>query len=439
MIDSPVIAAARETIPGLAIHGTGLQGQSQPILLFRQSQLQKTAPFLFSALYAPAEDSVPSTNELLYMLSVQWRRWLRHRRRVLATITLLRDTLADTDARYAFIRGIPFAERYYIRPKLRVCGDVDLVIPEADRHEVESALMAAGFRLHPCKALHDARVNYVGQTEFRHPDLRMLVDVNWLFTGNGGIGKVSQDMALVWSRARHVEGAEWRLSHEDEFLNLIRHLGHGHDFDTGMLQVCVDVAAMLRLCGSEMDWDYVYEQAEVCEFLRILRFFSYFFDEYYRDETMPHLGDFLPRLRVSATDRECRLFSRIVLLPLLRRTSPRKAAFGVFYGNYRVAAKLWALDRFTRMLRMLAWAAWPSRHQLVMITLEYHTESFWKRRLRYYLNPLLPGLPGLFVGATARTFLQFSRAVRKLREFVLGDTASAESALRKKGEGRDVS
>ena len=220
-------------------------------------------------------------------------------------------------------------------------------------------------------------------------------NVNWLFTGNGGIGKVSQDMDLVWGRARHVAGAEWRLSHEDEFLNLVRHLGHGHDFDTGMLQVCVDAAAMLRVCGNEMDWDYVYEQAEASEFLRILRFFSYFFDEYYRDESMPCLGDFLPRLRASATDRECRLFSRIVLFPLLRRTSPRKAAFGVFYGNYRVAAKLWALDRFTRMLRMLAWAAWPSIHQLVMITLEYHTESFWKRRLRYYLNPLLPGLPGL--------------------------------------------
>ena len=33
-------------------------------------------------------------------------------------------------------------------------------------------------------------------------------NVNWLFTGNGGIGTVSQDMNLVWSRARHVEGAE---------------------------------------------------------------------------------------------------------------------------------------------------------------------------------------------------------------------------------------
>ena len=87
-------------------------------------------------------------------------------------------------------------------------------------------------------------------------------NVNWLFTGNGGIGKVSQDMDLVWGRARHVAGAEWRLSHEDEFLNLVRHLGHGHDFDTGMLQVCVDAAAMLRVCGNEMDWDYVYEQAE---------------------------------------------------------------------------------------------------------------------------------------------------------------------------------
>ncbi len=375
----------------------GLIKECSDAFAFRQTCiLQKVVSLVYATLSRAAvtENSRFLKTAVIY-LRQDWWRWLRHRQRVLAAISVVRTTLNASDCRFLFMRGIPFAKRYYMRPRLRVCGDVDLLIPEEDRYKVESALMDAGFRLHPCKALHDARVNYVGQTEFRHPELRMLVDVNWLFTGNGGIGKVSQDMDLVWGRARHVAGAEWRLSHEDEFLNLVRHLGHGHDFDTGMLQVCVDAAAMLRVCGNEMDWDYVYEQAEASEFLRILRFFSYFFDEYYRDESMPCLGDFLPRLRASATDRECRLFSRIVLFPLLRRTSPRKAAFGVFYGNYRVAAKLWALDRFTRMLRMLAWAAWPSRHQLVMITLEYHTESFWKRRLRYYLNPLLPGLPGL--------------------------------------------
>jgi putative nucleotidyltransferase-like protein len=215
-------------------------------------RLQKVSPFVLRTLNILAED-VESTflDEARRALHADWRRWRRHRRRVVAAIALVRETLGATDARFAFMRGIPFAERYYRRPQLRVCGDVDLLIPEEDRPVVEAALMEVGFQLHPCKALHEARVEYVGQTELRHPDLRMLVDVNWLFTGNGGIGKVSQDMATVWGRAEHVEGAEWRLSPEDELLNHIRHLGHGHDFDTGMLQVCADVAAMLRVCGPE--------------------------------------------------------------------------------------------------------------------------------------------------------------------------------------------
>jgi putative nucleotidyltransferase-like protein len=395
----------------------------------RQCRLQKTGPLVLRTLNILAEDGeLGDLEEVRRALCADWRRWRRHRRRVMAAIAMVRETLAATGARYAFMRGIPFAERYYRRPQLRVCGDVDLLIPEKDRPVVEAALMEAGFRLHPCKALHEARVEYVGQTELRHPDLRMLVDVNWLFTGNGGIGDVSPDMALVWDRARQVDGAEWRLSPEDELLNHIRHLGHGHDFDTGMLQVCVDVAGMLRVCGSTMDWDYVHDQAERSECLRILRFFAHFFDTHYRDESMPRLGECMPRLSESASDRECRAFTRIVLLPLLRRRHSRRAAFGVVYGNFRIAAKLWALDRFTRMLRMLGWAAWPSKHQLTMITLEYQTESVWRRRIRYYLVPLLPGLPGLCIGVAARVASQGVVIARRVLGFFARSSRSDADA-----------
>jgi putative nucleotidyltransferase-like protein len=249
-----LVSSAREELPEKDHETTRALVERCPDAqsLHTLCRLQKVSPLVLRTLNVLAEDGeLGDLDEVRAALHVDWRRWRRHRRRVLAAIALVRETLGATDARFAFMRGIPFAERYYLRPQLRACGDVDLLIPEEDRPVVESALMDVGFRLHPCKALHETRVEYVGQSEMRHPDLRMLVDVNWLFTGNGGIGKVSQDMALVWDRARQVEGAEWRLSPEDELLNHIRHLGHGHDFDTGMLQVCVDVAAMLRVYGPE--------------------------------------------------------------------------------------------------------------------------------------------------------------------------------------------
>ncbi len=422
--DRPLLHAVKERM-GRCSGGKGF---------VRQCQLQKVSPLVLRTLNTLAEDGeLGGLDEAREALHADWRRWRRHRRRVMAAITLVRETLGETEARFAFMRGIPFAERYYRWPQLRVCGDVDLLIPEKDRPVVEAALMEVGFQLHPCKALHEARVEYVGQTELRHPDLRMLVDVNWLFTGNGGIGNVSPDMALVWDRAEHVEGAEWRLSPEDELLDHIRHLGHGHAFCGGVLQACADVAAMLRVCGADMDWDYVLDQAKQSECLRILRFFAHFFDTFYRDESMPRLCEYMPRLAACASHRECRAFERMVLLPLVRRRQHGRTEFEGLYANVSVVGKLWAADRFTRLLRMLGWAAWPTKHQLVMITLENQTESHWRRRLKYYLIPLLPGLPGLCAGTIIRVASQGAVIARHVLRFFPGspressDSGGAES------------
>jgi putative nucleotidyltransferase-like protein len=408
--------------------------------LHARCRLQKVTPLVLRTLNILAEDmESPFLDEARELLHADWRRWKRHRRRVMAAIALVRETLGETEARFAFMRGIPFAERYYRRPQLRTCGDVDLLIPEEDRPVVEATLMDAGFELHPCKALHEARVEYVGQTEMRHPALRMLVDVNWLFTGNGGIGQVPHDMELVWDRAMHVEGAEWRLSPEDELLDLIRHLGHGHAFCRGVVQVCADVAAMLRACGPDMDWDYVQDQAAQTECQRILRFFAHFFDIYYRDESMPGLCECMPRLSDCASDRECRAFTHIVLLPLVRRHHHWKTEFDGLYGNFSIAAKLWALDRFTRMIRMLGWIAWPSKHQLVLVTIEDLTESTWRRRLKYYVIPLLPGLPGVCVGAAARMMAQAAQILRHALGSSAGSSRPDPDASETEGDAADGS
>ncbi|NIA16140.1 MAG: hypothetical protein GWP08_18925, partial [Nitrospiraceae bacterium] len=185
---------------------------------------------------------------------------------------------------------------------------------------------------------------------------------------------------------------EWRLSPEDALLTHIRHVGHGHDFEHGFLQSCLDVAGMLRVHGDQLDWDYIRREAAQCECLRIVRFFGYFFDEYYRDDSMPVFRDTMKDGLECASDTECRLFARYIQAPLVRRKLEGVTYDQFINGNLCFAGKIWALDRMRRLLRIMVTIVWPSRHEVTMLTEGCGIRSAGRRRLRYYLNPGLPGL-----------------------------------------------
>lgn len=391
------------------------KGCADARLFFRLCSLQKVILPVHHTLSGIAwKEPLPPIEEAVQLLG-QWAfLWPRSRRRLARGADVVHRLMSEGGFDYAFLRGLWFARQYYDFPELRCSSDIDLLVGEDAYPRVEEVFHDAGFRNESCEALHQARVQYVGQSELYHPQWRLRVDLNYRLTGNGGIGAVSGDTTDIWARATQVDGRLWRLSDEDAFLDQIRHMGHGHDFDAGFIMCCMDIAALMRSCAGSMDWDVVCSEASRFEFRRILHFFAHFYDHYYRDESMPALSAYLRMGPGCPTPRECRAFARLVQVPLVRRKHKRLAAFGVFYGNLRFAGKLWGIDRLRRLAKIIITVPWPPRHQLVMLTLEMETESFLLRRLRYCVNPLLPGLPGAVLGIVARLLVAFSHGVRHI-------------------------
>jgi hypothetical protein len=330
------------------------------------------------------------------------------RLRTVPLLKRIRQTIATTQAAldaacvpYCFMRGIPFANQYYAHPELRICSDVDLLVPREFRQKAVATLFDVGFKIHGTRALQEARNEFEGQAELICPEHSILVDVNWMLTGNVSIGQIQSDVDLIWDRARHVANAEYRMSHEDAFLDLVRHVGHGHDFEHGFVLACADVEAILSSCR-ELDWPYVCEQARKSESLRILTFFAFFFDNYYRNASARPLADCLAMRTQPASPIESALFARLIQVPLVRRKTRFKTTTEIISGNTAIAGKIWAIDRFSRLVRVLLTLPWPSKHEVVMLTLESPSESIAWRRFRYYFNPLLFVLPGIVFGAAAR-------------------------------------
>jgi len=382
-------------------------------LFFRLCSLQKVIlPVYHTLTGIEWPEPLPFVGQTIAALEQWVTRWARSRRRLARGAVVVHRLMSQAGSDYTFLRGLWFASQYYDFPQLRCSSDIDLLVRAEAYPRVEEVFHDAGFRNESCEALHQARVHYVGQSELYHPQWRLRVDLNYRLTGNGGIGAVSGNTTDIWARATQVDGRLWRLSDEDAFLDQIRHMGHGHDFDAGFVMCCMDIAALLRSRAVSMDWDLVCSEASRFEFRRILHFFAHFYDQYYRDESMPSLSPYLGKGPGCPSLRECRAFARLVQVPLIRRKHERLAAFGVFYGNLRFAGKLWGIDRLKRLAKIISTIPWPPRHQLVMLTLEMETESFFLRRLRYLVNPLLPGLPGALLGIMARLFVALLHGVR---------------------------
>ncbi|MCP4640467.1 MAG: nucleotidyltransferase family protein [bacterium] len=334
------------------------------------------------------------------------RQWGRYRKRLLWTVAMTRDALTRADVRFCFVRGTPFADRFYERPLLRMSGDIDILVEPGNGHAAVEALEETGFVQGPCVLENEAVRDYIGQTELKHSSLRICVDVNHFLTGGGAIHKGKGDLVEaeeMWTRASHAEGAEWRLADEDVFLNHVRHVGQGHHFDTGLLLACADMAAFVRTCADRVDWDFVCAQTRRWECARVLRFFAWFYDRYYRDETQPPLGPLVRGVASVASDRECGAFSRTVLLKFLAPKLPRETLPGaILDGNRVFLCKFWTLDRMGRLLSFLTRILWPSRHEVVLMTRPSRSESIAARRLRYYLNPLALAITGALVGVAVR-------------------------------------
>jgi len=165
------------------------------------------------------------------------------------------------------LKGVPLGALLYGSPLLRHSSDIDLVVRPHDVARAERLLKEKG--LIPSVRLDerqmDALIHWGYALDFRSANGKVMVDLHWGFQPC----ICPLDARKVWERAQTVaaEGVAWRtLSLEDYLLFLCYHpVKHCYQ---GLRPIC-DLAALLRH-GENLDWDYVWQQAETTGTLRIV-------------------------------------------------------------------------------------------------------------------------------------------------------------------------
>ncbi len=365
----------------------------------------KTFPLVYQSLLSAG---VSENSEFTARICADLRRkcltfWYPKRKRLLELSAEVGTLFKASGISFAVLRGLPFAERFYRRPELRVCQDIDLLVRVEHKDKAEQTLLASGFCHNEDPLLRQARAVYMGQVEMVHIDTGVIIDLNWRLTGNAGIGDVSVDMDRIWSSARSLSGGLCELSPEDTLVDAVRHCGHGHDFLDGLVRCCTDVSAILGSSSSRFDWEYVQYQLAKSESQTVFGFFAEFYDSFFRTPGSEPLA----RRILSHSERmrrvESRAFCRAVMIPAISSGSRALSPLGEVLVRYKEAvSKFWALDKLRRLWSLTRMLVFPSEVELTMLenTFDISPRS-WLRRPQLY-GLLLIVAPALLLGSLLR-------------------------------------
>ncbi len=292
------------------------------------------------------------------------RPWVIHHSRLRHLQEEIEECLDGAEVPFIWIRGLRFAERHYRNPSVRSSADLDLLVPEAHFESVSKLMLEAGYRFAECDSRRRARSMYMGQVELIAPRFGLGVDLNFGFGGNGGIGRVGQDMKGVWRRARPIEGMRYGLACEDELCELIRHVVHGHSFAEGLIRACADVRQFFGNGEPAVDWNCLDRLSRYVECGRASAFFVDFYERYYRmsgeEPSLPsRFGD-----DWCLTRNDTKRFHDTIVIPLLQ---PKE---GLYHEARRemlsLSSAVWTLDRIGGLLRILRIIAWPTCEERVL-------------------------------------------------------------------------
>ncbi|MDX9972608.1 MAG: nucleotidyltransferase family protein [FCB group bacterium] len=330
--------------------------------------------------------------------------WYPHLLVLSKTRQTVRTLLRERGLPFTFIRGLNFAERYYRHPHNRISGDLDVLLPENVWREAEALFIASGFAQGEPERVAEARRMYMGQVELLHRQSRVSLDLNWRMTGNAGIGDVCVDMDEMWKRAIPAGDSELSLSPADCLWDLVRHVGHGHDFGRGglIVRACADVNALMRKASDEVDWEYLRYQARKGRFVRIWAFFSHFYDSRYCETGDVRLADCVPEARQRSTAPERELFFGSIIGPRAVAGISNGNARNVFiHTNLALLAKLWGVDTFAGLVGILRGLLWPSEWEWRLLTSSAAPGFGLPQRMRFWAD-LSMALPGILAGSLMR-------------------------------------
>lgn len=318
------------------------------------------------------------------------------REKLRRTCEEIRREFAIASLPFIFLRGLPFAERYFDVPEDRLSGDVDLLVRQEDVPIAFEILQALDFRYRKSNtAFREAQAAFVAQTEFVRERCGVVIDLNWKLTGNGNMGHITKDMDEVWKRTTRANGVERVLAPEDELLHVIRHEAHGHLFEGALLRACTDVSQICARHEQNFDWQYFDYQTYRCGMQRGLNMFTRFL------RIIDPLE--LTRIHSRFTEKDPvtrrPLYVDFVIVPMSSQCENRPNKLSAPAAlNRQILTRFMMADGLRSLARIYRMILLPPTSLLVLMGDEHDTLPHWIRRIRTTVGYTIVTLPSLLIG-----------------------------------------
>jgi hypothetical protein len=205
--------------------------------LIRKEQL---APLWHARISAPAFAANRVNAAMVYLRQVAAQREIDR-------------VLTDANIEYAVFKGAAIRERIYEDPSVRLCCDIDILVPPAQRTNAARALVDAGYtlRVDPSLASHEVVLN----KDF------VAIDLHWSLLRPG---RTPESMAVEMLARRQRSGERWMLGETDTLFVLLVHPAFSKHLSIAQMGLhrIGDIVSWLQ--KSDVDWPALHHQLDAC-------------------------------------------------------------------------------------------------------------------------------------------------------------------------------
>ena len=178
-------------------------------------------------------------------------------------IVIINDVLKSINVPLILLKGSAYIVQNDTTAKGRVFSDVDILVPEEKLHDVELALLKAGWF---CNTLDPYDVKYYRKWMHEIPPLRHLKRQTSIDVHHNILPKITRfcpdAKQLLANIVKNTEHDLWVLSPEDRVLHSATHLFHEGDFKYGFRDIS-DLDMLLKMFSQQDDfWDKLLQRAK---------------------------------------------------------------------------------------------------------------------------------------------------------------------------------
>ncbi len=221
----------------------------------------------------------PLPSDLREPLRIERYRWLAHAEESRARVQRVLSAFTAAGLDVIVLKGWAYIYSIYGGDiSRRLCSDVDLLVRPRDADAAEEVLRSLGCTPEPPLWPGYAQRFHNGEIYFFAPlsDLKQdsfSVGLHWglLHVPSYDPSRVDVDQLFVRAHRVNVAGVDaFELGLVDSIVYACAHLGLHHRFETELFRF-FDIAALIRMAGSALDWDEVAQTALAWDVLLPLR------------------------------------------------------------------------------------------------------------------------------------------------------------------------